>query len=213
MRSEPAVLRPAALATAVAVALVLAACGGGSSGDDGLFPRLDDQPSDTRDGVLVDGSRYPLVAAIGEIWGTRGDWPSHFNVRFTVTDGRFAVTPIVIDGQDGSVRRPVQARAVLRADLYAPGARSFTFTTYTHLADPNVPGAADGVHFFTGGQLGVDMNGNGDVEHEEMRDIVGGQIEFTGPVADISLDFSLVLEDGVSASGRYDGLFEFVQIP
>ena len=213
MRSAPAPLFRALPLASCSLALLLGACGGGPSevGDPGL--RADDPAGDTRDGVLVDGLRYPLVAAIGELWGDRGDWPDHFNVRFTLTDGRFAVTPIVVDGQSASVRTPVGASAVLLADLYAPGASSFPFTAYAHVGDPGVPGAIDGLHFFTDARLGVDTDRSGEVEPGEMRDVVGGSIEFTGPVSDIGLTFELVLEDGVSASGSYRGLFEFVPIP
>ena len=159
---------------------------------------------------ILDGARYPLVAAIGEIWGRTGDYPTHFNVDFTLTDGRFSVTPIFADGEVASVREPVEASAVLRAELYAPEASAFRFADYAHLTDPDAPGAIDGRHFFVGGRLGVDTDGSGDVEPGEMRDVIGGSIDFRGPVPDIALTFELVLEDGRQASGSYGGLFEFI---
>jgi len=164
------------------------------------------------DGVVVDGERYPLSTAIGEVWGRTGIYPTHFNVDLTLADGRFLVTPIVVDGQDASVREPSEASAVLRAELYDPGAPSFAFADYIHVADPEAPGVIDALHFFTGARLGVDSDGSGEVETEEMRDVVGGTIDFEGPSPDISLTFALVLEDGASVVGRYGGFFEFIPL-
>lgn len=203
---------PVLLALAGTLAASLSACGGGPSGGDGRDLRADDPLETGRDGVNVDGASYPLLGAIGEIWADRGDWPTHFNVDFTLTDGRFAVTPILVDGESASVREPRGASAVLRFELYAPDAAAFRFAAYEHVADPDAPGAIDGRHFFVGGRLGIDEDGSGEVEPGEMRDVIGGSIVFEGPVPDISLAFDLVLEDGAQAVGRYRGLFEFIPL-
>lgn len=203
---------PAAPVAVLAAAASLAACGGGPSASDAPDLRADDAPVESRDGVGVDGARYPFVAAIGEIWGAAGDWPTHYNLDFTLTDGRFAVTPILADGENASVREPVGASAVLRAELYAPEETAFPFAVYEHVAEPDASGAIAGRHFFVGGRLGVDADGSGEVEPDEMRDVIGGTIEFDGPVPNLSLTFELVLEDGAQASGSYRGLFEFIPL-
>jgi len=200
-------------AVVAAAALTGSGCGDGVPDGGERELRADDSQAVPRDGINVDGTNYPLVAAIGEIWGLGGDWPTHFNVDFTLTDGHFSVTPIVADGESASVREPVRASAVLSAELYAPEATAFRFAEYTFLAEPEASGTAiDGRHFFVGGRLGTDVDGSGEIESGEVRDIIGGSIDFEGPVPDIALTFDLVLEDGAQASGSYRGLFEFTTL-
>ena len=174
------------------------------------IPRADDPDLDS-DGVSVEGARYPFTAAVGEIWGKQGRYDTHFNVDFTLTDGQFAVTPIVVDGIDASVREPVDASAVLTAELYAAGAIAFPFADYDYVATPDVSPSIAGRHFFINGRLGVDSDLSGDVDADETHDVIDGAIDFEGPLPDISLTFTLVLANGMIATGRYGGLFEFIQ--
>lgn len=192
--------------------LLQGACGGtSSSGTDGVSPRADDPGAAQGDGVSIDGLRYPFTSAIGEIWGRRTAWPTHFNVDYLLSNGRFVVTPIVVDGESTSVREPVGASAVFRAELYAPDVDSFPFADYGFVAAPEEPEAIAGRRFFTAARLGVDRDRSGEVEESEMREVIDGTISFVGPVPDISLTFSLTLEDGATTSGSYAGLFEFIE--
>jgi|GEM_PF-1142716 len=175
------------------------------------IPRADDPDLDAYDGVSVDGARYPFTAAVGEIWGRQSRYDTHFNVDFTLTDGQFAVTPIVVDGIDASVREPVGASAVLTAELYAAGANAFPFADYDFVATPDVSPSIAGRHFFINGRLGVDSDLSGDVDADETHDVIDGTIDFEGPLPGISLTFTLVLANGMIATGRYGGLFEFIQ--
>ena len=79
--------------TALGLVLLQAGCGGESAESLGTLPRADD-PESIGDGVNAYGMRYPLTAAIGEIWGRRTAWPEHFNVDYLLTNGPFTVTPI-----------------------------------------------------------------------------------------------------------------------
>lgn len=207
----PAISRPRALGVLGIVALLGGCESGGAPTSLDASPRADDPGAALGDGVSVDGMRYPLTAAIGEIWGRSSAWPTHFNVDYLLTNGRFAVTPIVVDGESASVREPVEASVELRAELYAPAAESLPFADYVFATDPDAPGAIDGRHFFTAARLGTDTDGSGDVERDEMREVIGGTIAFAGPLDALSLTFSLVLEDGTTANGSYRGLFEFIQ--
>ena len=195
---------------ACALLLSQGGCSGEPDGDSGTLPRADDA-GPQGDGITAYGMRYPLTAAIGEIWGRRTAWPTHFNVDYLLTNGPFSVTPILADGQSTSVRQPAAASAVLRAELYAPDARSFDFAEYTFAAAPTeMPESVRGRHFFTAARIGVDADRSGNVEASEMRDVIGGTITFAGPLPDISLSVELVLEDGETVRGGYAGLFEFI---
>ena len=166
--------------TALSLVLLQAGCGGESGESLGTLPRADD-PESMDDGVSAYGMRYPLTAAIGEIWGRRTAWPEHFNVDYLLTNGPFAVTPIQIDGESTSVRRPAGASVVLRAEFYSPGGRSFGFADYAFLAAPTeAPEAAVGGHFFTAARVGVDGDDSGNVEEAEMREVIDGTISFDG---------------------------------
>ena len=190
--------------------LLQVGCGGEAGGDLGTLPRADD-PTLQGDGVIAYGMRYPLTAAIGEIWGQRTAWPMHFNVDYLLTNGPFAVTPILADGESTSVRQPVSASIVLRAELYAPDAGSFDFAEYAFAAAPaDAPESVAGRHFFTAARVGADGDGSGNVEEAEMREVIGGTMVFAGPLPDLSLTFELLLEDGETVRGAYAGLFEFI---
>ena len=216
-------LRAAPTARAVLLASSLAALGialGGCESDspkaDGTLARAEDPDARLGDGVSAYGMRYPLTAAIGEIWGRSTAYPTHFNVDYLLANGRFAVTSISVDGGDSSVREPVESSVVLRAELYAPDADAFAFADYAFAGSQSgepEPEEVDGVHFFTAARVGVDLDRSGSVEEEEMRSVIGGTISFEGPVPDIALTFAVTLEDGTSSTGSYRGLFEFIERP
>lgn len=201
---------------AAALLMSLVACTETNSGGPGAGRRADNPggngpDANFGDGVNVDGVNYAFTSAVGEIWGRQGRYDTHFNVDFTVTDGQFAVTPIVVDGIDASVREPVAASAVMTAELYAAGANAFPFSDYDFAATPDVGPSITGRNFFIRGRLGVDSNLSGEVDAEETHDVIDGTIDFEGPLPDISLTFTFVLANGMIATGRYGGLFEFVQ--
>lgn len=204
-------VRPALVAVSLSCVL-LSACGGGASGVLNAGPRADDPLSDPGDGVSVDGARYPFTAAVGEVWGRSVRYEKHFNVDFTLTDGHFTVTPIVVDGVDASLREPVEASSVFTAELYAANADTFPFADYIFIATPDVGASIAGRHIFINGRLGVDSDSSGEVEADEMHDVIDGAIDFEGPLPDISLNFDLVLDNGMIATGSYDGLFEFIPL-
>ena len=62
--------------------------------------------------VKVSAIEYPLDAALGDIWGVEGD---HYSIDFTITNGKFLVTPTTIDGLTQSLLVPVEASAVVYA--------------------------------------------------------------------------------------------------
>ena len=203
---------PSRLGAALALLLLQGACGGGTASDESHpLPRADDPDAALGDGVSVYGMRYPLTAAIGEIWGRRLPRPGHFNVDYLLTNGPFAVTPIVADGESTSVREPINASIVLRAELYAADAGEFRFADYVFVAAPEEAPGVDGRDFFTAARLGIDADGSGDVEEAELLEVRGGVISFEGPLPDITLTFSLELENGERATGSYGGFFEFIQ--
>jgi len=155
--------------------------------------------------VLVGDSRYPLSSALGDIWGTEGE---HYSVDFTLTNGKFLVAPTEVNGVIHSLLVPVQATAIVYAELYSPGS-SLSFVTYSFSSFGNAGGVLAGNAFFDQAYVGVDTNNSGDVEDDEKIAIIGGTIEFTGKLPDIELRFNVTLENGLAAEGYYTGLFDF----
>lgn len=157
--------------------------------------------------LSVGARQYPLNAAIGDIWGVANN---HFNVNFTLTDGKFTITPTTIAAITHNLLTPVKASGIFRADMYSPG-DAFAFQTYSYALPNASRSALAGVAFFNNAFVGVDTDNSGDIDEDERSVVVGGTVEFTGAVPDIELNFSVTLSDGQLAEGHYTGLFDFTE--
>lgn len=155
--------------------------------------------------LRVDSRSFPLNAALGDIWGVDA---SHYKVAFTLTNGQFLVQPTVVEGVEHSMLVPVNATAVMYAELHSPG-KAMSFITYSHAMLAQGNQVLDGVAFFDQGYVGFDTNRSGEVEPEETFAVTGGTIEFSGVLPDIELRFHVTLENGLTADGFYTGLFDF----
>jgi len=153
--------------------------------------------------VQVDDLQYPLNAALGDIWGVEAE---HFSIDFTITNGKFLISPTEVNGVVHSLLVPVEATAIVYAELYSPG-ESFLFDTYGF--SPFGGEVLTGISYFDVASVAVDANNSGDIEPDEIHRVVGGMIKFTGELPDIELNFSLSMENGQSAEGHYTGLFDF----
>ena len=157
--------------------------------------------------LIVDDRRYPLNAALGDIWGVSDN---HYNVNFTLTDGNFRIVPTEIDGEIHSLLTPTNATAVFYAEMYHPGG-SFLFTEFDYIAPSDQLGTALDVAFFNHAYISIDINNNGVIDADEKLEIVGGRVTFSGLFPDIALQFSVSLQNGQAANGRYMGLIDFTQ--
>ncbi|NND91311.1 MAG: hypothetical protein HKN42_10640 [Granulosicoccus sp.] len=155
--------------------------------------------------VSLAGRSFPLDSALGDIWGYRED---HYNVNFTVTNGKFVVTPTQIDDQYFNLLTPVAATAIFYAEMHSPG-KQFSFVTYSHSAFGAGGGVLAGTAYFDQAYIGVDTDDSGEVDADERLPVVGGTIDFSGLLPDIELHFSVLLENGQLAEGHYTGLFDF----
>lgn len=158
------------------------------------------------DSSLKLGERqYPLKSALGDIWGVGED---HYNVDFTITNGKFLVAPTEIDGVTHSLLVPVEASATVYVELYSPG-EAFSFGTYSFSPFGAGGGVLAGNAYFDSAYVGIDSNNSGDIESNENYRVIGGTFEFDGVLPDIELRFSVTLENGELAEGYYTGLFDF----
>jgi hypothetical protein len=155
--------------------------------------------------VKMGERQFPLKSALGDIWGTDGD---HYSVDFTITNGKFLVSPTEIDGVTHNLLVPVEASATIYVELYSPG-DAFSFGTYSFSPFGSGGGVLAGNAYFDSAYVGIDLNESGDIESNENLRIIGGTFEFDGGVPDIELRFSVTLENGQSAEGYYTGLFDF----
>jgi hypothetical protein len=155
--------------------------------------------------VKVGELRFPLKSALGDIWGIEGD---HYNVDFTITNGKFLVVPTDIDGVTHSLLLPVESSATIYVELYSPG-DAFSFGTYSFSPFGAGGGVLAGNAYFDGASVGVDSNESGDIEPNENFKVIGGTFEFIGALPDLELRFSVTLENGQLAEGHYTGLFDF----
>lgn len=171
----------------------------------GGFPDSDGNAGpEGNSGITINAQRYPLDAALGDIWGVEN---VHYNVNFTLTDGNFEIVPTEVDGVLHDLLVPAQATAVFYAQLFSAGT-SFAYTSYSYSAD--VPESMlEGTGFFNDAFVGIDLNGNGRVDDAEKSPVLDGTIEFSGALPDIALSFSVALGSGESAVGHYSGLFDF----
>lgn len=191
---------------------VLSGCGGGGGNaepvqsDQSRFVIGNDGPEGDS-GFTVNTIRYPLDAAIGDIWGERDD---RFRIDFTLTNGNFRLEPIVVDGQSHQVLVPAKATAVLHAEMYSPGS-SFGYGGYAFVPSDDVAEVSSGVGYFTDAYVGVDTNMDGMVEDDERYAVIEGVVEFEGSIPFIELNFSMTLSDGQSVTGEYTGLFDFTE--
>ncbi len=157
--------------------------------------------------LLVDGERYPLKSALGDIWGETGE---HYNVNFTLSNGKYRLDSREVDGTLHDVLVPVATSALLYASMYSPG-EQFSLLTYSYSPFGDGGGVLAGNAFFSDAYVGVDEDLSGDVEDDEKRAVVGGTIDFTGTLPDIELRFSITLDDGQLVEGHYTGLFDFTR--
>lgn len=155
--------------------------------------------------LSVNDRRYPLDSALGDIWGVGGE---HFNVNFTVSNGRYRLQPVEVDGEVYDLLMPAAASAIFHADMYSPG-EQFSLMTYSFSPFGDGGGVLAGNAFFDNAYVGVDEDLSGDVEDDEKQAVIGGTVNFTGVLPDIELRFSVTLEGGQFVEGRYTGLFDF----
>lgn len=155
--------------------------------------------------VKVGGRQFPLKSALGDIWGIEDD---HYNVDFTITNGKFLVAPTDIDGVTHSLLLPVDSSATIFVELYSPG-DAFSFGTYSFSPFGAGGGVLAGNAYFDNAYVGVDSNESGDIESNENFKVIGGTFEFIGALPNIELRFSVTLENGELAEGHYTGLFDF----
>ena len=176
-----------------------------SEPDDGERVIGNDGPEGSS-GLTWRDTRYPLNAAIGDIWGVAGD---HYHVDFTLTDGNFTVETLA-DEPGYHLLVPAHASAVFRLEMFSPGDK-FDFADYVYVSSENITSALAGVSFFTNAYVGLDTNQDGMVSPDEQRKVVDGTVLFTGALPDIELQFQVILADGEFASGEYTGLFDFTE--
>ncbi|ASJ76397.1 hypothetical protein [Granulosicoccus antarcticus] len=155
--------------------------------------------------LVVNDRSYPLDAALGDIWGVQGE---HFNVNFTVTDGKFTIMPTSISEEIYNLLVPVEATAIIYAEMFSPG-DEFSFVTYSYSPIGAESAALAGNAFFANAYVGFDIDRSGNVDEDEQLAVLGGTIEFTGILPDIELEFSVTLQNGLTAKGHYTGLFDF----
>lgn len=158
--------------------------------------------------LVVNDRVYPLNSGLGDIWGVSDQ---HHNVNFTLSNGKFIVSPTVLDGREHNLLVPVESTAVFYAELYSPG-DTFSFVTFSYAevaSDTPDSDALAGVAYFTNAFVGYDMDLSGEVEADEKLLIQDGTVEFAGSVPDIELNFSATLENGELVQGHYTGLFDF----
>lgn len=189
--------------------------GEGPQGDDGESPLPVNLPVEEPtpvgpegdSGISYDDRHYPLDSALGDIWGFDGQ---HYNVNFTLANGRYLVETVEVDGVSHELLVPVASSAVVHAELYSPGDQ-FSLMTYSFSPFGNQGNVLAGNAFFDSAWVGVDEDLSGDVEHDEQHAVVGGTIDFTGTVPDIELHLSLSLANGQLVEGHYTGLFDFTE--
>lgn len=186
-----------------------------NSGGDELSPTVnmptDTNPVDLNTGpegdsqVTFDEQSYHLNAGLGDVWGIEDD---HYEIAFTLTNGKFKVTPTEVDGVAHNLLVPVNATAVFYAELHSPG-DSFSFTTYSHSPFGAGGGVLAGNAFFKQAYVDIDHNNSGQIEPDERMPVTGGTVEFAGVLPDIELLFNVTVENGQSVEGHYTGLFDF----
>lgn len=190
--------------------------GDGSQSGDGVTPPVTHLPGEDVVPIVAVGPQgdshltangrvYPLDSALGDIWGPAAD---HFNVNFTVSNGRYRLESAEIDGSLYELLVPAAASAIFHAELYSPG-EQFSLMTYSHSPFGDGSGVLAGNAFFDDAYVGVDEDLSGDVEDDEKRAVIGGTVDFTGVLPNIELRFSVTLEDGQLVEGHYTGLFDF----
>ncbi len=157
--------------------------------------------------LSVNGQFYPLKSALGDIWGESGE---HFNVNFTISNGRYRPDSIKVDGIEYDMLTPVATSALFYARMYSPGDQ-FSLLTYSFSPFGDGGGVLAGNAFFADAYVGVDEDLSGDVEDDEKQAVVGGTIDFTGTLPNIELRFSVTLDDGQLVEGHYTGLFDFTR--
>lgn len=156
-------------------------------------------------GLTAGDIRYPLNAAIGDIWGVSGD---HYRVDFTLTNGNFRIESANDNDREYSRFVPDLATAVFHARMYSPG-DSFYHINYSHVPSDSVNSTLSGVGFFRDAYIGLDTNGDGMVSEIEEIDVIDGLVEVAGTLLDMEMRFQVTLSNGQALSGEYTGLIDF----
>ena len=195
--------------TVGAIGLLAVGCGGGTdpgpTDSDVLETVITNDGPEGDSGLTAGDVRYPLNAAIGDIWGVSGD---HYRVDFTLTNGNFRIESA--NDNDGEYSRfvPDLATAVFHARMYSPG-DSFYHINYSHVPSDSVNSTLSGVGFFKEAYIGLDTNDDGMVSETEQIDVIDGLVEVSGTSLDMEMRFQVTLRDGQSLSGEYTGLVDF----
>ncbi len=145
-------------------------------------------------GVSIDGDFRAFDAAYVEL---EGDDDGFQRVDVILTDGRMTFIPINVGNYFYSAWRAVDDTVTLQADCYSP-ADSFDFVTYR-------VGQAAADHHCGPVTLGLDADGNGDVDEVEESVAIGGTMTFERADADsFVVGIDVVLEDGRTVIGGWN---------
>ena len=177
------------------LALALMACPG--SEDD----------SDTEiltDGVSYDGTQYSFDFGLLQ---DQRKLDNHARATFGITDGSYFpyLQPVgnflltYYGMQDETIEVSVDLFAPTESNKLVAGVYEFT----DEGMDENDTSMAD-VYFFKDGYVGIDSNGDGITQAEEVA-ITGGTVELTGIFPDFTATYNLETQDGKKVLGSYDG--------
>ena len=134
---------------------------------------------------------------------------NHSNSEFSLTDGEFYSTQVVLFGNLDLIWRARDAKFWFYADMYSPGTDAFRAGTFTYMppsTDEDDPSLSQ-QFFFKDGRFAFDLDENGDFEDDEYLDVTGGTITLSDQTADYTFSLELTLENGKTIAGTYSGNF------
>jgi len=178
----------------------------------GVSPAIVPDNTVSSNSLLYGGQPYALTHGFEEQFRFRptvGD--THRASEFNVADGEFFVTTITTTTPVVQVWRPRSASVWLRVNLYSPGPDDFASATFEYEPDDTDEDGplVSGRYFFQEAVLGVDINGDGDIESDdaEFLDVIAGSISVVKDSPITTFTFELNLENGVAVSGAFAGDF------
>ena len=175
--------------------------GEGSSAPPEGPPATNDDTGTAAGRLVYAGTSYPIVAGLAEEY--RSD--NHSRVDATFTDGAFF--PVVVG--NFTYRLASSVHAEWHAEFFSPGLDGFRDGTFDHVDDAERTAsdpAARSSFFFGNAHVGIDLDGNDQVDDNENIDVVGGRIAVgANGRGGVTIELDLMLVNGERVVGGYDG--------
>jgi|GEM_PF-3755265 len=193
--------------------VILYLCSSCSEGDNDTSGGIGSVDRVSSNALEYGGATRPLNFGIADVIGNGNNY-GQYEIVYRVSDVAWGFTTILIGGIPQISWFSDNNSVVFSTHIYTPSTAGFEPGTYEYVDNAETrAGNTVGRPVFSFAYIGIDFNGDGNVENDaEHVDVISGTLSVTGgSIEEAVLQFNLTLETGETVTGRFDSGFRIVE--